>query len=144
MKSAGAKSMYIILCTVMPLETLICRLSHEVSLKWIMMDFSKTNPKTLSPKKSSPKHRCLGFLMFLANVGCFKIGDPKHNLPPMVPSPTPWGESWSAAALFRTAAVISINTELKDSRILGDPRMVNQGGWFKEGGLCCTWTSPSQ
>lgn len=79
-KSAGVKSMYIILCTVMPLETLICRLSHEVSLTWIMMDFSKTNPQTLSAQKYSPKHRCLGFLMLLWNVGCFKIGDPKENL----------------------------------------------------------------
>ena len=39
-------------------------------------------------------------------------------------------QSWSAAALFRTAAVISIKTELKDSRILG--RRMWLKGWLKK------------
>jgi len=32
--------------------------------------------------------------------------------------------------------VISINTELRDSRILGDPRMDSKGDGFLEGELC--------
>lgn len=63
-KSAGVKSMHIILCTVMPLETLICRLSHEVSLKWIMMDFRKPTQKLYPHKNIHQNIDALGFWCF--------------------------------------------------------------------------------